>query len=313
MAVTIKDIAKKSGFSVSTVSRALTDDPHILDATKRKIMKIAKSMNYKRDFNASTLVTGSSRSVGVIFPSSSRYQTNPFYLKIISGINEELSKRGFVITIALAEETKNILKIVKTMAEQAKVSKFIFLYHEPNDPIKKYLDEEGLSYVTVGNVPDAKGVFIDNDNYYFGKLAGEKIFETGYVDKILFVRSVKELRFEEERLEGLQSVVNKRASIYPLKVDLVHDTIGSSKIIESIKDIDIIVAAQDELAEYMYDVLLYRQIRLPIITFNNLLPSYRKQKNIYSFDLNPEEIGRVSAQKLFILTDFKSRDITLVK
>lgn len=315
MVTTIKDIAKESGFSVSTVSRALTDDPHILAATKQKIITLAKKMNYRLDFNASTLVTGNSRSVGIIFPSTQRFQFNPFYLKIISGATGELSKMGYVVTVALAESTEEILRLVQTMSEQAKVNKFIFLYYESNDPIKKYLDTQKLDYVTVGNAPQETGVFIDNDNHYFGKLAGQLAKKKSNLlnPKILFVKSKQFLSFEQERFEGVKHVIPNKATIYPLNIDFDSQKINSSKIIASVKDIDIIIAAQDGLAEFIFDVLLYHQVKIPIITFNNLLPFYQRPKDIYSFDLKPEEIGRVSVQYLFNTKNFNHRQLVLVK
>ena len=45
--VTMKDIAKKLGVSVSTVSRALKDSPELHAETKKKIVETAKEMNYQ--------------------------------------------------------------------------------------------------------------------------------------------------------------------------------------------------------------------------------------------------------------------------
>ena len=44
--VTIKELARISGVSPSTVSRALNDDPAISEETKRKVMQVARELNY---------------------------------------------------------------------------------------------------------------------------------------------------------------------------------------------------------------------------------------------------------------------------
>ena len=44
--VTFKDIAERAGVSQSTVSKALNDRPDISPETKRKILKIAKDLNF---------------------------------------------------------------------------------------------------------------------------------------------------------------------------------------------------------------------------------------------------------------------------
>ena len=44
--ITMKEIAKKLGVSVSTISRALKDSPELHPETKRKIVEMAKEMNF---------------------------------------------------------------------------------------------------------------------------------------------------------------------------------------------------------------------------------------------------------------------------
>lgn len=316
MAATIKDIAKKVGMSTSTVSRALTDDPHILNDTKQKIIKAADELGYKRNFNASSLVTGGSHSIGIIFPSKSRYQNNPFYLEIISGIYEELLKKGFVATIALADSTEQIMKIVDTMVQQAGISKFIFLYFERNDQIRNYLKKQQIDYVTIGNDPDEKGVFIDNDNVHFGQLAGQKIQKYFGANNIIFLQSDNKLRFEEERLAGVRDEFNHvgGSTIKILKVDLKQPT-KALKVIQTglSADVNGIVAAQDELGEFAYQLCLYSHNPIPIVTFNNSLHGLPDQENIYSFDLKPRKIGQVSVHELFEETNFGKKSVVLVK
>ncbi|MFT8385707.1 LacI family DNA-binding transcriptional regulator [Lentilactobacillus hilgardii] len=297
MTATIKDIAQKSGFSTSTVSRALNNDPHILVATRKKIIQVAKQLDYKPNFNASTLVTGGSHSVGIIFPSTNRYQSNPFYLKIISGMNEALAQNGYVATIALADTTEQILNIVTTMAQQAHIKKFVFLYHEDIDPIRNYLDDQKLQYVTIGNSKAGTGVFIDNDNDYFGQLAAKKIMTDFKATNILFAKSHSHLLFEEERLAGIKAgLAGSKARLSIIEVN----TSDSNKSVRNqLNRIDGIIAAQDEIAEFIYQVLLIKGLDIPIVTFNNSLNVFNHQNNIYSYDLKPKEIGKVAVEKLF--------------
>lgn len=311
MAATIKDIAKRVGMSTSTVSRALTDDPHILEETKEKIIKVADEMGYKRNFNASSLVTGGSHSIGIIFPSRNRYQSNPFYLEIISGIYEELLKKGFVATIAIADSTNEIMQIVDTMVQQAGISKYIFLYFEDDDEIRTYLKKQHRDYVTVGNDPQEKGVFIDNDNFYFGQLAGKKIQNDFNANNIIFLKTNRSLRFEEERLAGVQDAFGEK--INTLEIDLKKPDTAIDIIQHSITGINGIVAAQDDIGEFAYQLCLYSNKQIPIVTFNNLLHGFPNRKNIFSFDLKPRRIGKVAVRELFSKSNFNVKSIVLVK
>lgn len=313
MTATIKDIAVKAGVSTSTVSRALNNDSHILQETKMRIMKVAQELDYKTNFNAKTLATGGSRSVGIIFPSNERYQTNPFYLEIISGIGSELNRRGFVSTVALADSTDQIMEIVATMAHQAHITKYIFLYFEKNDPVRDYLDQHKLDYVIIGNDPKISRVFIDNDNQFFGKLAGEKLLDMTPASHILFLETKRRLKFEEERLAGLQSSLSAKEKITSLAVELKEPRVALMAIQRQLKDVDGIVASQDEIGEFAYQVFLHEEHPLPIVTFNNLLHGFPDRKNIYSFDLKPRNIGQTAAQKIFEVKDFTERQLFLIK
>ena len=63
MTATLKVIAHACGMDVSTVSRALRDDPRVKSATRASIKKLARSLAYKPNWAARTLVRGSSRSI----------------------------------------------------------------------------------------------------------------------------------------------------------------------------------------------------------------------------------------------------------
>ncbi len=64
--VSIKDISKETGFSVTTVSRALNDHSDVSEATKELIRKVAKKLNYVPNLHAKTLVNQSSNTIGFI-------------------------------------------------------------------------------------------------------------------------------------------------------------------------------------------------------------------------------------------------------
>ena len=64
--VTIKDIAKKAKYSVTTVSRALNDFDDVNEETKKKIKKIAKEMKYVPNRMARGLVKKDKRTLALV-------------------------------------------------------------------------------------------------------------------------------------------------------------------------------------------------------------------------------------------------------
>lgn len=62
--ITIKDVAKEAGVSVSTASRALNNNPRISATTIEKVKKIAKKLDYKPNASAKTLSLGKANEIG---------------------------------------------------------------------------------------------------------------------------------------------------------------------------------------------------------------------------------------------------------
>jgi LacI family transcriptional regulator len=68
MSVTIKDIAKISGVSYSTVSKALNDSPLVKPNTKKKILQVAHDLGYTPNLVAKNLVSKKSNTIGLVWP-----------------------------------------------------------------------------------------------------------------------------------------------------------------------------------------------------------------------------------------------------
>jgi len=68
MGVTLKDIAECAGVTSATVSMVINNKPNISEATRKKVMKIAKELNYYPNVIARGLATRKSNSIGVIVP-----------------------------------------------------------------------------------------------------------------------------------------------------------------------------------------------------------------------------------------------------
>jgi transcriptional regulator with XRE-family HTH domain len=82
MTATMKDIAKKAKVSVITVSRAMNNRPDINSETKKRILKIARELNYTADQLARGLVTRKTRTIGVLVPDN----VDSFYAAVVQGI-----------------------------------------------------------------------------------------------------------------------------------------------------------------------------------------------------------------------------------
>ena len=151
MPVTIKDVAALAGVSPSTVSRTCKDHPSISRQPKEKVRQAMAKLGYEPNFQASSLATQNSRTVGIILPPSEweAYQ-NPFYLEMIRGISQYCNQKQYINTVITGQNEDEILQAIKTMARTGLAEGFIVLYSREQDPVLDYLYEEGLLYVLIG-------------------------------------------------------------------------------------------------------------------------------------------------------------------
>lgn len=114
MATTIKDIAKKTGVSHSTVSRALSGNSLISSVTSERIRKAAIEMGYQASAAARSLKTNRSNVIGVILNS----MDDPFFSGIVDGIDACAQEAGYSLFIAASQyDLKREKNIVKSMME----------------------------------------------------------------------------------------------------------------------------------------------------------------------------------------------------
>ena len=96
--VTIKDISKASGFSVTTVSKALNDYPDIATKTKQHIKKVCKEMGYIPNAQAQGLVRKKSYTIGIIFEEITGLGLqHPLFSKVLESFKNEVEKLGYDI------------------------------------------------------------------------------------------------------------------------------------------------------------------------------------------------------------------------
>ncbi|MEZ4802977.1 MAG: LacI family DNA-binding transcriptional regulator [Gelidibacter sp.] len=98
--VTLKQLAEKLNVSVSTVSKALHESDEISKETIERVKTLAKELNYQPNKVALSLKSNKTKTLGVIIPNI----LNHFFAKVLYGIEEEASKKGYDIIICISNE-----------------------------------------------------------------------------------------------------------------------------------------------------------------------------------------------------------------
>ena len=93
--ITIKDIAKKCGVGVSTVSRAINNHPDISDETREKILQVIKENNFVPNSTARSLKCTQTETIAVLIKGID----NPFFQKMIKVFEEEIQHRKYTFLL----------------------------------------------------------------------------------------------------------------------------------------------------------------------------------------------------------------------
>ncbi len=108
--VTLRDIAKKSGYSMAAVSLALRNKPGVSEATRRHIMEIAQKLGYPLKDSAETGPPPTPRNLGLIIKTEPEKppRANPFYSRILAGIEDACrQKESNLLYARLPVDTNN--------------------------------------------------------------------------------------------------------------------------------------------------------------------------------------------------------------
>lgn len=101
--ITMKDIARATGVSVATVSRALKNSPRISKEKRDEIQAYAREHDFSPNLIAESLRTSKIRptkTIGVIIPEYTHY----YFSSILSGIDQEASAKGYSLMVAQSGE-----------------------------------------------------------------------------------------------------------------------------------------------------------------------------------------------------------------
>ncbi|MCS5491780.1 LacI family DNA-binding transcriptional regulator [Algoriphagus limi] len=198
--VTMKEIAKKLGVSVSTVSRALKDSPELHEETKRKIVETAKEMNYQPNLLAQSLRISRTKTLGVIVPEI----TSHFFASCISGIQDFANKRGYNVMICQSNESiDQEIANIKTLVASQVDALMISLSRETNHYEHLFeLYNREIPFVLFDRVhediPVSKVTFNDAGGAY---QVTNHLLETG-CRSIVYVSGPEDLYISKKRKEG---------------------------------------------------------------------------------------------------------------
>ena len=276
MNVTIKDIARAAGVSHPTVSRALNNHPAISEATRERIIKLAKEMGYVPNATARGLKTSRTRALGVIL----RHIDDPFWSEVLDGVDSVLHPEGYSLFIASTHnEKQREREVVQTMMQRG-VDGIILLSPDFREEQFHILNSYDFPMVMVNNEGAGECQYlIYNDDVYGARLITQHLITMGHT-RIAYLGK-RNTESDRNRLKGFRTEMQ----IAGLPVDeqyIFHvpagNPIGGREGAEYLLSLDqipsAIVCYNDALAIGVYNYLREKGLRIPqdisITGFDNI-------------------------------------------
>ena len=181
---TIRDVAKRAGVSIATVSYVLNENPDesISEKAKQRVMDAVRALNYHRAAAAVNLATQRTRNIGIILYPGHSDVTNPFYSFVIQGIIREAMECDYNLLFSYVEPSYRDSQDLPKVIREANVAGVIFVGHL-NPRMLYDIRDAGVAVVAIDHHPRIRNVAsIQIDNRTGGQLAAEHLFGLGHED-----------------------------------------------------------------------------------------------------------------------------------
>jgi LacI family transcriptional regulator len=218
--VTIRDVAKESGFSSTTVSIVLNDAPlarYIPPSTKKRIERAAEKLGYRPNQFARSLRSKRSHTVGVMVFD----MTDPYCTLILRGIENTLYQASYLPILTDVHNERSRFERYLEMLLDRRIEGLIVLANWLFLDINLLADLEKSSIPTALIGHELEGdsmssVIVDNEVGGYGAL--EHLYSLGH-RQIAVIRGPKTLADSSQRWRGIHNCAKK------LGLDLDHRAI----------------------------------------------------------------------------------------
>ncbi len=198
--VKLADIAKRTGYSINTVSHALNDKTDIAPATKENICKVAKEMGYVRNYSASSLRSGKSKSIAVIIGDIS----NPLFSIEVKEIEQQLRSYGYNAFVLNTDEDEKIEREAIISAISKSVDGILICPTQKSTANIELLEQKNIPYVLFGRCfKNTKSNYVVCDDKKGGYQAAEYLIKLGHRN-ILFINTYDYISSSKQRLCGIK-------------------------------------------------------------------------------------------------------------
>lgn len=313
--VTLLDIAKASGFSVSTVSIVLSEAPlsrHVAVKTRERIRSLAQQLGYHPDAHARSLRRRSTQTIGVLAFDLS----DPFCIPIMRGIQTCLHAVDYLPLVMDAQAQRRLFDSYLNLLLERRAEGVIVLaswvFEETN--LLADVKKNNVPIVIVGRDLTSRGISsILVDNEAGGALAMHHLKDLGHRE-IAVIRGPREMCDSEPRWLGIQRVATKAGIHFDPRVVFELPGVAdpesgfeggyriAKEMVKASKPFTAVLAFDDLTALGVVRGLAEAGVRVPqdcsVMGFDDVLPAKVATPAVTTIRQPLNEMGKQAAQQM---------------
>lgn len=318
--ITIKDIAKALGLSISTVSKALRNSYEISDETKKLVEDYAHAHNYRPNPLAQGLRKGISKTIGVVV---AVFDDN-FFSKVIDGIESSSNEHGYSVIFTQSRESYEKEKQnVQNLADRSLDGLLISLSSGTRDlSYLKELSRVGLPIVLFDRISDEIDTHkVVCNNYKGGYEATAHLIDNG-CKNIAHITSNITLSYAKERLDGYVNALTDHGLtlkesniIYCSQENDIYEQASEAidQLLAQDNVPDAIFCGSDVLSTTVFRILKKKNVKIPeeiaIVGFSNSASAEAYDPSFTTVEQPTFAMGEKATELLIQLMEAKRKPL----
>lgn len=318
--MTIKDIARACGVSVSTVSRVLNNRPDVSDDVRGKVLRAVEDSGYIPNNSARDLVRSRSDAIGVIV----RGMGNLFFADMLKTVSREIETSGYTMVLHFIDSDADEVKAGAILEREKKLRGLIFLGGR-FDYMPAELALVGVPYVCCsftncfGSLKEEDYASVSIDDYMTAYKAVEKLIELGHRRIAAVVPSCSDRSISELRYNGYLAALREHGIDFDSRLlvetggcfGMAETYDGARRLVESGADFTALFALSDTTAIAAMKALEDRGVRIPedvsVIGIDGLSVSEYVSPTLTTMIQPAEEMGRESVRILLDMLEGREK------
>lgn len=204
---TLKSIAKATGFSVTTVSRALGGFDDVSENTRRIILAEAANQGYEPNLNARLLQQQRTQTIGLIIPVSEPRSPDPFFSEFVAGVSGQVAQAGYDLLLSTDHPGEGEIAHYQRIVSRNRVDGLVLARTRRQDPRIAYLQKTHTPFVVFGRTDNLTGyTYIDVDGIAGQAALTEHFIALGHT-RIAYIAPPAHLMFTEYRMQGYRQAM----------------------------------------------------------------------------------------------------------